>query len=598
MKSLKIFFLAALVALAGVFTACTEDSDWNAGPQEDGLRVFFSNENASSVEVDNTMSSIDLVVMRTETEGVMEVSVASTIDPEYASLFTVDQTLLFEDGAAEGVVKIAFDYNKLTAGKTYEVAVNIVDETLHSNYANPSQTVSIVVPEPYVLLGKGLFREDMVFTLWTGSNSDFFEVEIYENTNYPGYIFLKNVYTKAFPFEALFELYGKEISASYPEEDCYFVIDASNPDKVIIPTQKIGLTLSTYGEIIIGMISAAGVGTIDDCAGTFKDGVITFPTKGLVIQDSDGASYSNTKGAFMLCMPGVEATDYAMEVAYNGMTVAADNKTTEAVFKGTYGADVASFKYVFFNDDVTAFADEIAAGVADGTFEADGEVEVEAGLDEEMRVFSFTDKGVLEAPGQYTVAVIPCNADGELQVGGVAAAAFYYAGIGAAEVPAMEMVGYCDSFLTYFPSYAGQGYDETNALAWILKGGNKEVSALGLAGFWPSAAIDNVIAQGATLKAIYAGNGGKALDQSYVAEMNTYGFTYDGITGLPADTAISGIGYGKNKYGSEIYVRIDGKTAAAAANSAAAAMIKGKGVFAPRFNGAYSGVYKVTIEMK
>ncbi len=586
MKSLKIFFLAALVALAGVFTACTEDSDWNAGPQEDGLRVFFSNENASSVEVDNTMSSIDLVVMRTETEGVMEVSVASTIDPEYASLFTVDQTLLFEDGAAEGVVKIAFDYNQLTGGKTYEVAVNIVDETLHSNYANPSQTISIVVPEPYVLLGKGLYRDDIFASGYTNVECEEWEVDIYENTNNPGYIYLKDPYKGHPQADTFAEVY----------DDIYFAINVAYGGEegvAMIPAQFIGIDAAGDGRMKVGTAQL----------GTFKDGVITFPTKGLLVAEEfynngDWYNNANNHGMFRVVMPGVELTDYAMEVAYNGMTVAADNKTTEAVFKGTYGADVASFKYVFFNDDVTAFADQIAAGVADGTYEADGEVEVETGLDEEKRVFTFTDGGELEAPGSYTVAVIPCNADGELQTAEVAVASFYYAGIGAAEIPAMEMVGYCDSFLKYFPNYAGQGYDETNALAWILEGGNKEVSALGLAGFWPSAAIDNVIAQGATLDVLYAVNGGQALLQSYVDEMNTYGYTYDALTELPADTAITGIGYGKNKYGSEIYVRIDGKTAAAAANSAAAAMIKGKGVFAPRFNGAYSGVYKVTIEMK
>ena len=148
MKSLKIFFLAALVALAGAFTACTEDHDWNAGPVEEGAKVYFSNENASSVKVDNTMSSIDLTVMRTETEGILEVSVAPEINPDYASLFTVEPTLIFADGVAEGTVKVSFDYSKLQGGKTYEVAVKIVDETLHSSYAYASQTVSIIVPEP------------------------------------------------------------------------------------------------------------------------------------------------------------------------------------------------------------------------------------------------------------------------------------------------------------------------------------------------------------------------------------------------------------------------------------------------------------------
>ena len=42
MKNLKIFFLSALVALAGLFTACTEDSDWSAGQPAEGPQVYFA----------------------------------------------------------------------------------------------------------------------------------------------------------------------------------------------------------------------------------------------------------------------------------------------------------------------------------------------------------------------------------------------------------------------------------------------------------------------------------------------------------------------------------------------------------------------------
>lgn len=464
MKSLKIFFLAALVALAGAFTACTEDHDWNAGPVEEGAKVYFSNENASSVKVDNTMSSIDLTVMRTETEGILEVSVAPEINPDYASLFTVEPTLIFADGVAEGTVKVSFDYSKLQGGKTYEVAVKIVDETLHSSYAYASQTVSIIVPEPYVLLGKGLYRDDIYASAYKNVTPAEWEVEIYENLNNPGFIYLKDPYLNHPSVEKFKAVY----------EGVWFAIQYKGT-QALIPEQKIGIDVSGDGQMIVGTAKL----------GTFIDGVITFPVKGLVVAEENyngGAWFANANanGMFRVVMPGVEVTDYAMEVAYNGMSVAADNKTTEALFKGTYGADVASFKYYFFEDDVTAAAAQIAAAIEAGALEADGEVELETGLDEEDRVFEFSDKGELEAPGKYTVVVVPCNADGEMQLADMAGAAFYYAGVGASEIPAPTVMAKLFPVSVLYGAALAAQYPDHTAIAPLALAENAASARVGL----------------------------------------------------------------------------------------------------------------------
>ena len=468
MKSLKIFFLAALVALAGAFTACTEDHDWNAGPVEEGAKVYFSNENASSVKVDNTMSSIDLTVMRTETEGILEVSVAPEINPDYASLFTVEPTLIFADGVAEGTVKVSFDYSKLQGGKTYEVAVKIVDETLHSSYAYASQTVSIIVPEPYVFLGKGLYREDIIASGYSSVNPAEFEVDIYTNTNVPGYIYMKDPY-KNHPMASAFEKVYDGV---------YFAINIAykgNEGVAMIPEQFIGVDVSGDGRMKVGTAAL----------GTYKDKIITFPVDGLVVAEefyNNGAwfGYGNHNGAFRIALPGAVLTDFSMEVAYNGMSVAADNKTTEALFKGTYGADVASFKYYFFEDDVTAAAAQIAAAIEAGALEADGEVELETGLDEEDRVFEFSDGGELEAPGKYTVLVVPCNADGEMQLADMAGAAFYYAGVGASEIPAPTVMAKLFPVSVLYGDALAAQYPDHTAIAPLAVAENAASARVGL----------------------------------------------------------------------------------------------------------------------
>ena len=40
MKSIKIFFLATVAIVAGLFTACSDD-DFKAGPEVDGAQVYF-----------------------------------------------------------------------------------------------------------------------------------------------------------------------------------------------------------------------------------------------------------------------------------------------------------------------------------------------------------------------------------------------------------------------------------------------------------------------------------------------------------------------------------------------------------------------------
>lgn len=594
MKSLKIFFLAALVAFAGLFTACTEDGNWSAGENEKGMRVFFSSENATSLTVSSDATSVSIDLARSETVGALEVGVTATFEfAEDAALFTIPSTVVFADGAVTAPLTVGYDYAQLTGGASYKVTFRLTDESMNSTYGYSEQTVTIVVPEPYVLLGTGLYREDLVFSLWTGKPSDFFEVEIYENLNYPGYFFLKNVYTSAFPIEMFFEVYGGQVSGSYVEEDKYFIIDARDPNKVVLPVQKLGLTLGKYGEMLVAMISDAGVGTVDDCAGTYKDGVITFPARGLYIQDSDGGYYGNPNGAFMLCMPGVELTDYSLTVAYGGMSVEADNTTVSAVLNGTYGADVASMRYAFFDGDVTAAAAQAAEIIIAAAEEEVGVKQFTQGLDEKERVFSILESK-LAAPGVYTVFCVPYSTDGEPQASQTATVSFYYPGVGGAEAPECEFAAYFYYVEDLLPSYASS-YPATEYLMWLVEG--VDIKSVNLAGFFTTAAVDNIVAanmaNGLTEAEIYevlVEEYGELLPDEYLAELSEYGYTFDVIKIGAPDVAVTYICTATNIYGSTKTVRCDGKTASA---TATAATSKGAGVLKPEFNPQFSGIFRM-----
>lgn len=455
MKSLKIFFLAALVAVAGVFTACTEDGDWSVGKPEKGTRVFFSNENTTSVTASADATSVPVTIARNETVGALEVSVSATFGSnDYASFFTVPQTVIFNDGMATATVTIDYDYSKLVGGESYDITLTVVDETLHTNYGYAEQTITVVCPEPYVLLGKAVMREDILTTFfsYSGDANPEWEVEAYEHLNYPGYIFLKNAYTSAFPMNE---------PGDYVEEDVYFRIDVSDPNNVQIPQQLMGNDWG-YGAFVTQSI----------VPGTLKDGVITFPAKGLVIAmlEYNNASfyYSNNAGMFRVLLPGAVVTDYAMSVAYGGMQVAADNTTVSAVLNGTYGADVASMRYAFFEGDVAGAAAQAAEIIIAAAEEEVGVMEFEQGLEADDRVFSFLE-GKLAAPGQYTVFCVPYNAAGEPVAAETAAASFYFPGMGGAEIPECEVMAMLVPFSWLYPDYVAQ-YPDSSTLGAVAVG--------------------------------------------------------------------------------------------------------------------------------
>ena len=455
MKMFKKYACLMALAAAVGFTACSESNDYQVGAVESGDRVYFSTEAPSTYTLTQTTSSIEVPILRNTTEGEWEAAIALEVaDAAYASYFSVEPYVTFEDGANKATAVVAFDRAKLADGASYTLTLNITDATLQSNYALSSYTMTLVVPEPYVLLGTGLIRDDLVSGLF-GLAVVEWEVEVYENTNRPGYDFLKNAYTSTYPYNE---------PGDYRTEDVYFEINIADPNQVIIPTQLMGLDWNPtqYGEIFVGTLQP----------GTLKNGIITFPTKGLALgmmiyTEGQLGFYANTNGMFRVCLPGAVMTDYSMEVAYDGMDVAADNKTVAAKIVGKHGADVAAFMITYFQNDVTAHTAQIAAGMADGTYPADI-TGVAADSDGTFTILETS----LEAPATYTVVVVPMDADGNAVVEDAASAAFYFPGLGGAgepEVVPCAIEAYLDYMKNILPNYASS-YPSNTSLAAVVDG--------------------------------------------------------------------------------------------------------------------------------
>ena len=141
-----------------------------------------------------------------------------------------------------------------------------------------------IQPEGFVLLGDAQYYDDIVPPLF-GLESVEYTVKAYTHTRKPGYILLKNAYTKAHPYKD----YG-----TYTSEDTYFEIDVSDPSAVVVPEQVLGLDWG-YGFFSVGTLAP----------GTMMDNVITFPANALWVAVAGSYYYTNPNGLFRVILPKV-----------------------------------------------------------------------------------------------------------------------------------------------------------------------------------------------------------------------------------------------------------------------------------------------------
>lgn len=559
MKNLKIFFLSAVVAMAGLFTACSEN-DWSAGAPAEGPQAYFSAEAPTSYKLTTEDTAVEIPVMRVETEGALEVPVLATIAEEDAALFTVPAYVNFADGEATATLQISFDRASMEDGASYSVMVTLDDPTMTTPYGSSTVTLTFAVPEPYVLIGTASIWDGIVYPLFVGSvPEEPYEVEVYEHLNYPGYLFFKNAYTKEYPVEYYLDFGMTEAQipqyVSYPEEDVYFYLNASDPSAVVLPTQNIGLNCG-YGEMMVGMLSAANAASVEECVGTLKNGVITFPAKKMLIQDNDGMYYANSAGGFKIALPGAILTDYSVEAEAAGH-VANNAGQAAPVINVTAGADVAGVAVAFVAGDVTADYASV----------------VEAAASEKPNYTSVVDgactvigEDAMEA-GQVTAVVVPFDADGVAQTDDAIAITFYFAGCGSdVELPACEIKAMMDVFSAIFGSGYESVYPDSSTLAVAVLGTDivsakySFITGLELTQDLSGADAEEVLAyvESVLNKSVLVD-----LPADMIPDINGEGLGLY-FDELPANTACTFFIEGTNSYGSKLLCAVGGKTADAA----------------------------------
>jgi len=549
MKTLRYFFLSALVAVAGLFTACVEDTEIAPGEFAEGPQVHFLSDATTDFTLTAEDEAVEIPVVRVETEGSIEVPVMAVVAEEDVELFTVPTSVVFADGVADSSIEVAFDRASMEDGKSYSVTLTLDDPTMTTPYGASSVVLNFTVPEPYVLLGKGLIRDDIIATIFDVDNVEW-EVEIYENTNMPGYIFLKNAYTSLYPYNE---------PGDYVTEDKYFIVNIADPNKVVIPNQALGMDWNPtdYGEFIVGTAAY----------GTLKNGVITFPVKGLLVgmmiyTEGGFGWYANTNGLFRIALPGAVLTDFSLEAQAAGH-VANQAGQASPVINVTAGADVAAVGVQFVAGDVTAdYASVVEAIVAEPEL-----TNVVEG--------ACTVVGQPMEAGQVTAVVVPFDANGVAQVEDAIAVAFYFAGCGA-EAPACELEAYLFPYTQFWD--ADEKYSDANSVAIGLMGTEIKLCSFSL---WDTESFDMYTAAGYGLDAFVDPdpNSEDAVPAEYIdGYINTDGLVMS-FRGLPSEMEFILVAWAQNVYGSETYVTSNRlSTTAAAAAASAKAKFNGQGM--------------------
>jgi len=182
-------------------------------------------------------------------------------------------------------------------------------------------------------LGIGAITDDCFTTFYDLENVTW-EVEILANAKTPGLYRLVYPYGAGFPYNED----GDYDTASQYNLD----IHAEDPSAVYFGTTPIGVDWG-YGMVTIS--SMAGYYLENDMAeeaaaymGTLVDGIITFPTKGLLIGMADYQSgnlyYANTNGAFKIVLPE------AYEAAVKANKIKKANTATRGSFQNNAQAFV------------------------------------------------------------------------------------------------------------------------------------------------------------------------------------------------------------------------------------------------------------------
>lgn len=386
----KIFknALVAFVAIMGLtMTSCVNKYEYS-GATDEGSKVFFGNDLASTVDVSFDDNKFQVAVSRTNTAG--ELTVPVNITMSEGSIFTPSaNSVTFADGEATTYLTFTYDPANIEYGKYDDIKVQIDDASLASTYGLSTYAFKAGKTEWKLMEknnGKGTYRDDLMTTF--GAETQIINVKIYESVVTAGKYMVEAPYDPEGDF-------GKNKMWSSVDEakeeykpsgnvSVNLVIDASDPKYVWFPEFDSGYSYGDKGQIsflsYVQYYMDNGYDLdflkprIPQYFGKMEDGVITMPA-GSVLYAFGGEPWnvSNGNGLFAIALPGAVIGDFSLTADYTGIFTNPKGQVF-AVAEVKLGDDATNSKAVVMSADVdaSAVADAIAAGELEGIEVVDG----------------------------------------------------------------------------------------------------------------------------------------------------------------------------------------------------------------------------------
>ena len=442
MKNLKMLYIALIALVTGAFGACT--SEFEPGAKVSGPQVSFMPNNTTKVEFtgNSNENSQKLVLSRIDTTEELDVFLLVEMETRNQRLFNIPEVVTFAAGEATAELAYTVHQDGMEQGEEYTVNFLIADEMITTPYGYAEWKVSYSL-NPWVLVqdaagnnAKGKARLGDLFSGYFDIDpTPEIDVNIYQHKTNEGVYKMEDPWglttALSFGYSTLAEAISKGLG--YVPTDLIF--NCANPKVCYIPQQPIGIDVG-YGEFKIWS-DYDPVKYPDGVPGVLEDGVLTFPEGSIYVAM---AKYNNGQfvpanayGMFRIVFPGVEIVDYSLAVAYDGMDVAADNKTTTAKFKFSYGDDVTAIKYLLKEGNIENNPVEALSALFVGEDENILEVEnfVKGGKSANIRLG--LERGI------YTIVAAPADKNGKLRSKEAIVKSFYFAGMGDTEEHPCEL---------------------------------------------------------------------------------------------------------------------------------------------------------------
>ena len=447
--------------LSMVLASCAQEEMHAPGEldNENCYGVYFPTQKGLGdlqIEPDDP-TTLKFIVRRTNSRG--EIRVPVSISSNYP-VFTVDE-IVFKDGSPVSELVVHFPSAKIAV--TYDCTLRVEGDEFVSKYSsNPSHiNFSVTRVKWNDVIGPngettGRWR-DGIFPEWFAVTYPNLErsIVLQERDDMPGYYRTFDVYS----MEYLGEMFASNMSNICVSQH-YTYIDATNPEKVWIPTFQTGAIFSpSYGMTSIGSYVVENSNDFDasiaSVYGTLKEGIIEFPYGSLQMKlEMMGWYPTNSAGLHRIILPGYYAKDYTMSVE-PGVSDQHGNLSVDV----TLGRDLANVKLAVFEGTLTeSAAAQKAELIASGASE-----DVVGDLISVSRTtkvdYSFDETGI------YTVVAAGFDIAGNHKVTEFASFGYLKAGDDANKV-------ILSAGLICSDKYAAEGFTAKNSLEIYISGKN------------------------------------------------------------------------------------------------------------------------------